>query len=178
MDSEAIYNIYCTCGSTSLSLFSDIIIPLIFEILAAFFGVFGAIWLSRKDAREKRKELVRSLRKELETIKTELDERLLYMGTSDYYRYPTQTWDINTRSGALDGLSLNDYKIYIDIYSKIEFAHEIEREWFHSSLIVDKAGDAGSDQKGYLDALNEKRWELASEIDKEIGALLDCDLQK
>lgn len=173
MDTNNLYEIYCTCSETSLSFQGDILVPLLLEVVGAFLGVFGAIWLSRKDARGKRREIVRSLKDELGKIKIELEERLKYKGNSDYYRYPTQIWDINTRSGALDGLSLSDYKIYIDVYSQIEFAQEIEREWFHSSLIVDEQPD--SLQKDYVVALNNKRWELAVDIHKTITSLLGGD---
>lgn len=141
MDTSCIYEIYCTCSEISLDFWTDILFPLLLEILGAFLGVFGAIWLSRKDARGKRKEFIRSINEELTTIKSELEERMKYKGMSDYYRYPTQIWDINIRSGVLDGLTLSDYKTYVEIYSLIEFAQETEREWFHSSLVVDNKAD-------------------------------------
>lgn len=168
MDISCIHDIYCTCAEVSLDFWTDILFPLLLEILGAFLGVFGAIWLSRKDARGKRKELIRSIKEELTTIKRELEERMKYKGTNDYYRYPTQIWDINIRSGVLDGLTLSDYKTYVEIYSLIEFAQETEREWFHSSLIVDKKNDTN----GYVSALNDKRWELAVNIHEKITELL------
>lgn len=168
MDTSCIHDIYCTCAGMPLNFWTDILFPLLLEIIGAFLGVFGAIWLSKKDARGKRKELVRSIKEELTIIKDELEERIKHSGESDYYRYPTQIWDINTRSGALNGLTLSDYKTYVEIYSLIEFAQETEREWFHSSLIVAKQADTN----GYVSALNDKRWELALEIHKKITKLL------
>lgn len=135
MDASCMHDIYCTCSEMSLDFWIDILFPLLLEIIGAFLGVFGAIWLSKKDDREKRKELVRSIKEELKKISGELEKRIMHREESDYYRYPTQIWDINTRSGALNGLTLSDYKTYIEIYSLIEFAQEMEREWFHSGTI-------------------------------------------
>lgn len=174
MDADKLYEIYSICTTSSLNLLSDVLIPLILEGIGAFLGVFGAIWLSKKEARDKRRELVRSLQEELKQINSELEERLQYKGERDYYRYPTQVWDINSRSEILSSLSLKDYKTYVDVYSQIEFAQEIEREWFHSSLIVGGLPETEEDFRiSYITALDNKRWELAENIYKSIKNLLN-----
>lgn len=176
MDAKNIYEVYCMYAETSLNFLGDVFIPLLLEVIGAFFGVFGAIWLSSKETRVKRRELVRSLKEELMKINAELEERLKYKGNRDYYRYPTQIWDINTRSEILGSLSLKDYKIYIDVYSQIEFAQEIEREWFHSSLIIGNSSPADKCiQENYVITLDNKRWELAEDIHKSITKLLDSN---
>ena len=177
MDSSNIFDIYSTTTGISLNFFADVLIPFLLEVIGAFLGVFGAIWLSRKETREKRKELVRSLKEELTKINNELEERLKYKGNRDYYRYPTQVWDINTRSEILGNLSLQDYRNYIDIYSQIEFAQEIEGEWFHSSLIMGRGTDTVDYiQENYVITLDKKRWELAEDIHKSIKKLLSSNL--
>lgn len=176
MGSENIYEIYCAYAETSLNFLGDVLIPLLLEVIGAFLGVFGAIWLSKKEIRGKRRELVRSLKEELRKINAELEERLQYKGNRDYYRYPTQIWDINIRSEILGNLPLKDYKIYMDVYSQIEFAQEIEREWFHSSLVMGKPS-ASEDciQENYVITLDKKRWELAEGIYKSITKLLSSN---
>lgn len=176
MDPKNIYEIYCTYADPSLNIIVDILIPFALECIGAFFGVFGAIWLSKRETREKRREMVRSLKEELSNINSELEERLQYKGNRDYYRYPTQIWDINTRSEILGSLSLKDYKIYMDIYSQIKFAQEIEREWFHSSLIIGRCSGSEDDYRvRYVMALDNKRWELAENIHKLIADLLSSN---
>lgn len=140
----------------SFDCITNLIIPLFIEFVGAFFGFMSAIYLSEKDSRDKRKELSSSLTDELGHIKIELEERLkVDANQDDFYRYPTQIWDINTRSGALNGMPLSEYKKFTDIYSKIEFAQEIEREWSHSKMLVgyDDGGASGF-QKNYIAALN------------------------
>lgn len=176
MDLKSINDVYTIYGESFQSLGVNVLIPLLLEVAGAFLGVFGAIWLSKKEAREKRNELVRSLNEELKSIQNELKLRLQQNKRNDYYyRYPTQIWNINTRAGALQGLSLKDYKIYIELYSQIEFAQEIEREWFHCSFLLNRQGNDEAIRKTYVAVLNRERWKLAENIYMKITELFGAD---
>ena len=175
MGIKNINDIYTMYREFFESLGVNVLIPLLLEIAGAFLGVFGAIWLSKKETREKRRELVRSLNEELKSIQNELRLRLQQEERNDYYRYPTQIWSINARAGALQGLSLKDYKIYIELYSQIEFAQEIEREWFRCSFLLDRQNNNEEIRRSYVEALNKERWKLADNIYVKIKELFEAD---
>ena len=150
-----------------MNICEDVIIPLLIEFFGAFLGILSAIGLSNSNKHQKHNELNQSLKSELIRIKEELIEHI-HSGGKDYYRYATPTWDIHMKSGTFNDIDYDKYKKYIDVYSKIEYAQEVEREWTHSVLMADisKIG------KAYIDTMNNERLKRAQEIIDAIESLL------
>lgn len=118
----------------SYKVFSDLIAPISLEFLGAFLGVLTALGLNAHASKKQYKELNESLYNELLTLETDLNKR--FNEKQDYYRYLTPIWDINLASGNLSVL-VNKHidKKYIEIYSKIQYAQELEREYIHSKVL-------------------------------------------
>ena len=157
----------------TISISKEVILPLFIEFFGAFLGLISALWLSNHNLRKKRKELDLSLKEELKVIHDELGKRK-EQDVEDYYRYATPVWNINLRSGTFNELEYTKYNQFISIYSKIEYAQEIEREWSHSKLIdADFQGEKRNTfRERYIEAMNKERKRMCSEIYNEISKLL------
>ena len=127
-----------TCNqvtSERYNIFINVIIPLGIEFFGAFLGFLSAILLSAKVDKRKRTDLEKSLCKELETIKNELEERLKDNTSDEIYSYITTAWDINLASGSLSFITNNYiYRKYFDTYSKIQYAQQLEKEYIKGKL--------------------------------------------
>lgn len=138
------------------------------EMLGAFLGFLSAIVLTNRSNRKQMKELDFSLQKELQVIHEELEGRLKNE-FEDYYRYQTPIWDINLESGTLALVSSSKvYNKYIQIYSKIQYAQELELEYIHTKLFkeTNKTEDFA---KRYIDTIDNARRREAKNIHDYIG---------
>ena len=118
----------------SQNMWTNIIVPIAVEFLGAFLGVLTALGLNLHKSKKQYKELNKSLLNELLTVKKDLEKR--FSNNQEYYRYATPVWDINWAAGNLSILANRHIdKEYIHIYSKIQYAQELEREYIHSRLI-------------------------------------------
>ena len=154
-------------NDSQINIYTDIILPVVMEAIGACLGILGAVYLSGCDIRKKRRVLDCNLQNELIEIKKELEKHINASGT-DYYRYATPIWDLIIKSGTLDSLDYTKYERYINIYSKIQYAQEVEREWTHSMLLPDKTNF----NKIYTEIMNNERLNIAEEINQAIKLLL------
>lgn len=152
----------------SYNVFSDLIAPVSLEFLGAFLGVLTALWLNAHANKKQYKELNESLYNELLTLEIDLDKR--FKEKQDYYRYLIPIWDINLASGNLSVLANRHIdKKYIEIYSKIQYAQELEREYIHSKLLKDHNND--DFLNAYIATVDTARIREAQEIKKMIVKL-------
>lgn len=138
------------------------------EILGAFLGFLSAIAFANRSNKKQREELNDSLYYELKTIYNELDDRLKDEDIGDYYRYLTPLWEISLSSGTLT-LVTNSliYNKYIKIYSKIQYAQDLEREYLHTKLFA-KTEDLTGFANRYINTIDKERQNEAKSIRDEI----------
>ena len=148
------------------SIMSDLFVPIGTEFLGAFLGVIGALWLDKRNARKKCQEMEISLTKELKKIYLDLQAHIEADG-KDYYRYATPVWNIHMASNAFSNMDYNKYIQFSDVYSKIWYAQELEKDWSQGALIPNLTNFG----KRYLDTLNHERLRIAQEIMEEIKKL-------
>ena len=149
-----------TIGWTDIkSVLSSIFI----EMLGAFLGFLSAIVLTHRSNKKQMKELDISLLGELRAVYEELGERL-QKGFEDYYRYQTPIWDINLESGTLALVSSSKvYNKYIQIYSKIQYAQELESEYVHTKLFK-HPNETDDFVERYIDTIDNARKREAENI--------------
>ena len=142
----------------------DISKSVLIEMVGAFLGFLSAIMLANRSNRKQMKELDVSLMNELRKIFNELEERFEDEDPEDYYRYQTPIWEINLESGAL-ALVVNNkvYNKYIKIYSKIQYAQELEAEYVHAKLHENKYEEECFVYR-YAETINKARKREAKDI--------------
>ncbi len=147
---------------------TDIIMPIVIEFIGAFLGIIAALWLNSFTNKKQYKELNSSLHNELLTLEQDLRKR--FKENPDYYRYLTPVWDINLASGNLSILANKHIdKKYIEIYTKIQYAQELEREYIHSKLLEKNDEDTSENDKdtylySYITSINNARNREANKI--------------
>lgn len=143
------------------------VIPIAVEFLGAFLGVLTALGLNSHTTKKQYIALNNSLYNELLILESDLQEHLKQ--DQDFYRYLTPVWDINLAAGNLSILTNKHIdKKYIEIYSKIQYAQELEREYVHSKLLEKKDNEFLSN---YTNTINNARIREAREIIILIGNL-------
>lgn len=161
--------------------FQNIIIPLIVEFIGAFLGVLSALALDSHSSKKQYKEVNNSLYDELKDIEKELEERL-QEDNYVYYHYLTPIWDINLSAGNLSLLTNPNTRKnhidqkYIEIYKKIQYAEELEREYAHSKLLLCQNTNKTIEHKStvddfatkYITIIDEARKREATEVYKMI----------
>lgn len=161
--------------SSPFNFVTDFLIPLCMETLGAFGGFLSAIAISRRTSRQQRQELDLSLRNEIETIRDELESRLAQKEDFSWYQYSIPVWEINLASGLLSSLANHHiYKKYIGVYSKIQYAQELEREYTHSKLLQDSYASTQKDSflSSYITSTDAARKDCAKSIYEMILELL------
>lgn len=161
--------------SSSLNFFVDFLIPLGIQILGVAGGLLGTIAIGKLTNKRQRRELDFSLRNEIKTIHDELELRLAQEEDYSWYQYSTPVWDINLASGSLSFLANHHiYKKYIGIYSNIQYAQELEKEYTHSKLLQDSYAikHEGGFLNDYISDTDAARKECAKKICKMILELL------
>lgn len=151
-------------GNDRSDVMTDVIIPVGLEFLGAFLGILTALAVNRYIEGQQYKELNRSLYQELQKVLTDLSDH----DRKEFYRYLTPAWDIYLASGQLALLASGKIrKEYLEIYSKIQYAQELEQEYIHSKLMAtNENGSLTKDdfKKIYIQAINKARNREASEI--------------
>lgn len=156
-------------------ILTDIIVPVALEFLGAFLGVLVALGSSAHGNKKQYKKLNESLYNELLMVEKDLKTR--FSEKQDYYRYATPVWDINLAAGNLSILANRHVdKKYIEIYSKIQYAQELEREYIHSKLQEEHG--SGDFLKSYIATINGARVEEANEIMKMILEIKSKEVKK
>lgn len=156
-------------------LFTDVLIPLVLEFIGAFLGVLTAIWLNSHANKKQYKELNEALYNELLALYSDLSTHLIE--EEEYYRYLTPVWDINLASGNLSILTNKHIdKKYIKIYSKIQYAQELECEYIHSKLLEDSTN--GNFLCAYITTINNARIREAKEILSLIDELKNKEVKQ
>lgn len=133
--------VFRTDSQTKIDALINILSSILIEIIGAFLGFLSAIAFANRSNKHQMKELDSSLYGELKKIYDELKDRLASQELNDYYCYQTMIWDISLASGTL-ALVANSkiYKKYIQIYSMIQYAQELEAEYIHAKLIESVCG--------------------------------------
>lgn len=143
---------------------------LLIEFIGAFLAVLSALGLNSHSNKKQYKELNKSLHNELLTLESDLNKRLTK--NLDYYRYLTPVWDINLASGNLSLLSNGKInQEYIEIYSKIQYAQELEREYIHGKLMENQENENNRFLKDYISTIDSARIREANEIKSLIDNL-------
>ena len=146
------------------NVMTDVIIPVGLEFLGAFLGILTALAVNRYIEGRQYKELNRSLYQELKKVLTDLSDH----DRKEFYRYLTPAWDIYLASGQLALLASGKIrKEYLEIYSKIQYAQELEQEYIHSKLIATNENSSltrDSFKEIYIQTINKARNREASEI--------------
>lgn len=129
-------------SSSQIDALKNMVGSVLIEIVGAFLGFLSAIAFAKRSDKQQMKELNSSLYNELLKIYKELILRLEDEELEDYYHYQTTIWDISLASGTL-ALVANSkiYKKYIQIYSMIQYAQELESEYTHAKLFADLSKD-------------------------------------
>jgi len=157
---------------------TEVVIPLFLQAFGAFAGFIGALYISNRDSRKQSKELDDSLRDELTTLRDELEERIKLSNDYLMFRYSIPAWDSSLTSGLLSAQSSHSvYKKYVKIYSLIQYAQELEKEYTQSKIIESLCAteNGNSDRnfiKEYVNLIDEERVKCARNIHSDIGKLL------
>lgn len=156
------------CIMASWEDVKNILSSVIVEMLGAFLGFLSAIALTNRSNRKQMKELDASLLDELRKICKELEERLEDKESEDYFRYQTPIWEISLQSGTL-ALVINNkvYNKYIQIYSKIQYAQDLESEYVHAKLnekVDEKKGEKECFVNRYIRTIDLARKREAKDI--------------
>lgn len=134
------------------------------EIIGAFLGFLFAIAFAHRSDKQRVKELDFCLYNELEKIYKELGDRLKEQETEDYYCYQTTIWDISLASGTLALVTNSEiYQKYIQIYSMIQYAQNLESGYVNAKLLEDKY-ESGKFTKGYIHTIGNARIREAKNI--------------
>lgn len=146
------------------------------EMLGAFLGFLSAIVLTNRSNKKQMVELDTSLLSELNKIFNELEERLKDNISEDYFRYQTPIWEISLESGVL-ALVVNNkvYKKYIQIYSKIQYAQDLETEYVHAKVyeeVKERRDKKVCFVDRYIETLDTARKREAKEIYEYIKKML------
>lgn len=160
---------------SSFNLITDFVIPLCMQTLGVFGGFFSAIAISKRTSKKQRQELDIGLRNEIETIRDELELRLAQEEDFSWYQYPIPIWEINLASGSISSLTNHRiYKKYIGVYSKIQYAQGLEKEYTHSKLLQSSyvAGKKDSFLNDYIASIDAARKDCAKNIYEMILDLL------
>lgn len=160
---------------SSFNFVTDFVIPLCMQTLGVLGGFWSAIAISRLTNKQQRQELDISLRNEIETIRDELASRLAQKEDFSWYQYSIPVWEINLASGSLSSLANHCiYKKYIGVYSKIQYAQELEKEYTHSKLLEGSYAASTKDSflKKYIASTDEARKDSAKSIYEMILELL------
>ena len=150
------------------NILANVVLPVSLEFLGAFLGVLTALWLNFHLNKKQYKEINESLHKELLTLREDLNTQITKK--HEYYRYSIPVWEINLASGNLSVLVYKHIdKKYIEIYSKIQYAQELEREYIHSRLL--ETNDKTDFLNAYINAIDSARIREAEEIKEMINKI-------
>lgn len=156
----------------------NIICSILIEIIGAFLGFLFAIAFANRSDKQRVKELDSSLYNELEKIYKELGERLKEQELEDYYCYQTTIWDISLASGTLALVTNSEiYQKYIQIYSMIQYAQNLESGYVHARLLADTY-ESGKFVKGYIHAIGNARKREAKNIYEHIEEYILREVDK
>lgn len=168
----------CNPSSEKLNVVTEIVIPFSLQAFGAFGGVLGAFYLSNRESRRQNAELELSLRDELQILLDELEERIKSKDDYLMFRYSIPAWESGLTSGILSSPSCREtYKKYIEVYSHIQYAQELEKEYTQakineSSQNVTNIGKTDSFLQRYISNIIKEKEAYAIKIDKEIKLLL------
>lgn len=164
----------------STNKFVDFVLPFIIEFFGAFLGILTAVWLDKHIEKQKYKSLNQELFEELQQIKEELIKRYEKKDDFVYFRYLTPIWNIHMESGNLQLLTRIINQDYIKVYTRIQYAQELESEYIHckvnssffnNSVNNDKPECSDPFVQLYIDELNNNRSKEAKKIMDDIEAL-------
>ena len=157
---------------------ADVVGTIGVEFVGAFLGFLFAIAFANRSNRKQTKELDRSLHNELEVIYNELNTRLKDEEFSDFYCYQTPIWEINLASGTL-ALVTNSlvFNKYIKVYSKIQYAQTLEKEYLHAKLFA-KDDEPSSFAYRYILAIDKARRREAEGICEQINKSILKEMRK
>lgn len=149
------------------NIFFDLVFPFIIEFFGAFLGIIAAILLDSLFEKQKYKSINQELFEELTSIKEELNERYSDQKDDVYFRYLTPVWNIHMESGNLELLTKIIHQKYIDIYTKIQYAQELENEYIHCRFLMSTINQNNNNtcfNQIYINEINNLRNEQAVEI--------------
>ena len=157
-------------------IIGEFLFTFLIEFFAAGLGVLSALWVDKHSENKQYEQINQSLHAELLKIRDDLNERI-GKGNYIYYRYLTPVWDINMAAGGLTLFTSIDKKNhkgridqkYINIYTKIQYAQELERDYIHWKLL--EANDPTGKIKNDIIAIDNERNDIANEIFNLIVAL-------
>lgn len=162
-------------GHKKIDIISTIVIPVAIQSFGAFLGVLGALFLNGHTERTQQKEVEKSFHDEIVSIKDELRERLSRNEDYTLYRYLTPAWDSGVSSGVLASpINRKTYKKYVNVYSLIQFAQEIEREYTQCMVAQATSATATRDRflEQYIEDIKKERKKLVNQILAKIEELL------
>lgn len=125
----------------------NLALSLLVEFVGAFLGVLTALALNKYSENKSIANLEKELLDELSSIRKELEERINQEKDFIFYRYSTPIWDINLAAGNLSlFINRTEYKSYIKVYAKIQYAQSLENEYANIMQLSDDKSEESFDE--------------------------------
>jgi hypothetical protein len=121
---------------TSSLVWSEVFVNFIGAFFGFGFAIVIEIWVSKKADKDMQEKVEKNIEQELEEIAKKLqDLGAGVTGKLQYVRYYTNVWKACVNSGYLFSVSGKTiYNQYVEIYTKIESANDIEQRYFELKL--------------------------------------------